>query len=86
MEIMIEILSICKERANMSRIVYSANLNFTNVKPYIEFLLREGMLRMIDGPMVKYEITPKGTEAFEDLRKIQDELIQPLRCMIEAAC
>jgi predicted transcriptional regulator len=39
-----EILDICKDGANKTRIVYQANLNFRTVDPYIDLLIKNNLL------------------------------------------
>lgn len=43
-EIMCDILQICSESMNKTRIVYSANLNFHRLKEYLSMLLRLGFV------------------------------------------
>jgi predicted transcriptional regulator len=42
-EIVAQILDVCKAGANKTRIVYQANLNFRNVDPYLETLIKNDL-------------------------------------------
>jgi predicted transcriptional regulator len=70
--IITQILGICSNGANKTRIVYQANLNFKTVNPYIELLTKNGMINIKAGQNKVYETTDKGTkllESFEAIRK-----------------
>ncbi|MDH5441531.1 MAG: winged helix-turn-helix domain-containing protein [Candidatus Bathyarchaeota archaeon] len=44
LEILGEILSICRKGVNKTRIVYGANSNFKLMSEYLKFLLERGMV------------------------------------------
>ncbi len=69
-----QILDICAEGASKTRIVYQANLNFRTVNPYIELLMKNGLLETSGGPAVTYRTTKKGMKMLKDFRSIHNEL------------
>lgn len=68
-----QILGICSEGATKTRIVYQANLNFKTVNPYIELLIKNGLIDITEGQNKVYEITNKGTVWLESFKQIQEE-------------
>lgn len=62
-EIIGEILTITADGtggAVKTTIVYRANLNFNIANRYLNMLLQEGLIRVVDGPTMKYRITERG--------------------------
>ena len=62
-EIIGEILSLTangNDGAVKTSIVYRANLNFNIANRYLSMLLQEGLVRVVDGPTMKYKITERG--------------------------
>jgi len=53
-----------------AQIVYSCNLNFHTVVPYLEIIIRHGLAEVVEGTMVRYKVTARGME-------------EALRCMRE---
>lgn len=73
-EIIMRILSVCSGGANKTKIVYQANLNFKTVNPYIELLVKSGMIEIKEGQISMYETTNKGKELLKSFREIQRSL------------
>ncbi len=69
-----QILFICAEGANKTRIVYQANLNFRTVDPYLKLLTERGLINAKEEPSLIYETTEKGTEVLGSLKAIQREI------------
>ena len=65
-----EILDICKTGANKTRIVYQANLNFNNVNPYIDLLIKNNLLVVKPGKNVLYKTTDKGISFLDNFNQI----------------
>lgn len=62
LEVMRDVLNVCTKSAKKTRIVYSANLNFTRLNRYLHVLLSLGFLAeetTADGN-VYYKTTPAG--------------------------
>jgi predicted transcriptional regulator len=69
-----EILDICKDGANKTRIVYQANLNFRTVDPYIDLLIKNNLLEVKQKKNVSYETTDKGKKMLDDFKQINSQL------------
>ena len=69
-----QILFICAEGANKTRIVYQANLNFRTVDPYLKLLTERGLINAREEPSLIYETTKKGAEVLDNLKAIQREI------------
>ena len=66
-EIMCDILEICLEGANKSRVVYGVNLNFSRLNKYLNMLSGLGFLELNvayerSGPSVVYKTTKAGKD------------------------
>ena len=71
---MMRILSVCSEGANKTKIVYQANLNFKTVNPYIDQLVKSGMIEIKEGQISIYKTTDKGKELLKNFKEIQSSL------------
>jgi len=70
-----EILKICVNGANKTRIVYQANLNFFSAKHYLDRFIERGLLEAIpEGSRIVYKTTPKGIDLKERLERFQSEI------------
>jgi len=61
-EIICDILGICLNGSNKTRIVYQANLNFKTVNSYLETLIKDGMISVAANRKKIYTTTDKGRE------------------------
>ena len=73
-EIIARILSLCSEGTTKTRLVYNANLNFKTIKPYLELLVKNGMVEIKEEQNDMYRTTDKGEELLECFKKIQAHL------------
>jgi predicted transcriptional regulator len=73
---MAQILEITKEGILKTQIMYKANLSFTELNDYLQFMLKHDLIthKIREGREV-YVITLKGL----DFLQIHDELLQLLR-------
>jgi predicted transcriptional regulator len=70
-----EILKICVNGANKTRIVYQANLNFLTAKLYLDIFTKKGFLEAIPkGSGIVYKTTPKGMDLKEQFERFQSEI------------
>lgn len=77
LKIILDILDICTEGANKTKIVYRANLNFKMANIYLDILTNEGLLNLEDPSDGKvYLTTSRGKELLKDVRQIYDRLEQ----------
>jgi len=74
-EIFSQILNICMNGANKTRIVYQANLNFRTVNPYLDILIKnQHLMEVGQGEQVLYQTTQKGTNLLESINKVNNTL------------
>ena len=71
--IITQILDVCTDGASKTRIVYQSNLNFRTVIPYIDILIRNGLLEVTTtrNSSVLFTTTPKGARLLKDFKNIQ---------------
>ena len=69
--ILTRVLEICIDGSSKTAIVYQANLNFQTAVPYINLLLKKGMLEIIDGRPVTYVTTPTGIKLLGELKSVR---------------
>jgi len=67
-EIFAAILETCIDGANKTRIVYQGNLNFATVNPYLDLLVKNGLVEIVPHDMYKMSI--KGKEILEKIREL----------------
>lgn len=67
-----QILEICIEGANKTRVVYQANLNSAKGAQYLDNLTKSGLVEVIpDGARFIYRTTSKGKELQEKLEQFK---------------
>ena len=71
-----QILNVCKGGANKTKIVYQANLNFRTVLPYIDLLIKNGLLEVKQGKNLSYETTDKGISLLDSFELINSKFIE----------
>ena len=69
-----QILDICVNGASKTRIVYQANLNFRTINPYLELLIRNGLIDVNKEQTLIYKTTPKGLALLDNFKHINSEL------------
>ena len=77
-----EILKICVNGANKTRIVYQANLNFFSAKHYLDRFIERGLLEAIpEGSRIVYKTTPKGMDLKERFERFQSDIGELYACV-----
>jgi predicted transcriptional regulator len=78
LKILLGILEICNENgANKTKIVYGANINFKVAGVYLDMLINEGLVEVINpGPREKYLATEKGKEMLGSIKQVYDRMEQ----------
>jgi len=76
-EIIVDILSEAMKRANKTRIMYKANLNFLRFERYFGELLSKGLIVVVENPGVYsggvvYQTTEKGRALLDVLKHAQE--------------
>ena len=69
------ILDLCKEPANVTRIVYQCNLNFNTVRQHLECLIDAGLVEVSGIGRISYQTTQKGMQALEHIDAFRPMLI-----------
>ena len=69
--IITQVLDICTDGASKTRIVYQANLNFRTVVPYIDVLIKNGLIECSSNSSTIYTTTSKGAKLLRDFKSIQ---------------
>ena len=72
--IIYEILRICAEGENITRVVYKANTNFTTVRAYLDMLIKNDLVEVLEGSPILYKTTQKGVDMRNHLRALYQEL------------
>lgn len=73
--IIFEILKICTNGENITKIVYQTNTNFTTIKSYLDMLIKNDLIECIGTTSPRsYKSTPKGIEMMNRLGSLQKEL------------
>lgn len=75
-QILCKILQVCGKGANKTQIVYSCNLNFHTVVPYLDLLTKNGLAEKLEGEIVRYRITPRGEEALGHLQELEKLIVE----------
>ena len=77
LHIMAEIIETTKESQLKTRIMYSANLSFSQINEYLSFLTEKGFLRVqVENGKKLYEATAKGNQYIENYREMSNLLRQ----------
>ena len=84
-QIMSDILELCQEEASLTRIVYQCNLNFKSVKPYLEHLIKFGLLETSGERQILYMTTENGKDALKQLDAVRP-LFMPVNIPQDQAC
>ncbi len=72
--IIYEILRICADGANITRVVYQANTNFTTIRACLDMLIKNDLVEVLEGSPVRYKTTQKGIAMRNLLRTLHQEL------------
>ena len=75
-QILCKILQVCGVGANKTQIVYSCNLNFHTVVPYLDLLIKNELAERVEGEIVRYRITPRGEEALRHLQELEKLIVE----------
>ena len=72
--IIFEILSICVDGEDVTKIVYRANTNFTTIKAYLNLLKKKELIECQDVSLRLYKTTSKGVDMMNRLKQLQQDL------------
>jgi len=66
-----DILDVSKEGVRKTHIMYQANLSFKLLEAYVNSLLEQGLLRVVERPVRTYVTTEKGLEFLKEFNSIE---------------
>jgi predicted transcriptional regulator len=72
--IFLEILTVCNDGANKTRIVYNTNINFRLADSYIDLLMDKGLITAFQGNLKLYKTTERGKNLVRNLEQVNDAL------------
>ena len=77
-EIIADILRVGENGAGKTEIMYSANMSYTQIQRYLNFLMGHGFIKKLDfgGPVVTYQLTDSGTKLLKTINALTDMLGQ----------
>jgi predicted transcriptional regulator len=79
LRIIVDILEITNSPASKTNIVYKANLNFKRVERYLDYMLKFGLINMINNSARRkyYVVTDKGRNFLSNYKKLIKQLEKP---------
>jgi len=78
-QLIAQILELCLQSgAVKTRIVYQVNMNFNTVGPYLDLLIRKGLIEATPSKYPIYKTTLKGKMALDNLRAIGEKISEGL--------
>jgi len=71
LEIIYEILSVCRKPAKKTSILYRCNLSYNQLQKYLEYLMTQDLLSSPQSePLKFYIITDKGKEFLDEYKRL----------------
>jgi len=71
LEITRDILNVSKDGIRKTHIMYQANLSFKLLEAYVNRLVEQGLLRIVENPYRTYTTTEKGIEFLKEFKDIE---------------
>jgi len=77
-EIIAEMLKVGENGAGKTKIMYNANLSYTQIQKYLGFLMSQGFIDRMEmgNPSVTYQITESGLKLLESINSLM-EMLRP---------
>jgi len=75
-EIIAEMLKVGENGAGKTKIMYNANLSYTQIQKYLGFLLSQGFINKMEmgNPSVTYRVTDNGLKLLESINSLVEML------------
>jgi len=75
-EIIAEMLKIGENGAGKTKIMYNANLSYTQIQKYLGFLMSQGFIDKMEigNPSVTYQVTGNGLKLLEGINSLMEML------------
>ena len=75
-EIIADMLKVGENGAGKTRIMYNANLSYSQIQKYLGFLMSQGFIDRIEvgNPAVTYQVTDSGLKLLESINNVVEML------------
>ena len=75
-EIIAEMLKVGENGAGKTKIMYNANLSYTQIQKYLGFLVSQGFVDKMEmgNPSVTYQVTENGLKLLESINSLMEML------------
>jgi len=75
-EIIAEMLKVGESGAGKTKIMYNANLSYTQIQKYLGFLVSQGFIDKMEmgNPSVTYQVTGNGLKLLESIDNLMEML------------
>ena len=75
-EIIAEMLKVGENGAGKTKIMYNANLSYTQIQKYLGFLISQGFIDKMEmgNPSVNYQVTESGLKLLEGISSLMTML------------
>jgi predicted transcriptional regulator len=75
-EIIADMLKVGENGAGKTKIMYNANLSYSQIQKYLGFLMGEGFINRLElgNPSVTYKVTDKGLKLLNSINSILEIL------------
>ena len=78
-EIIADMLKVGEGGAGKTKIMYNANLSYSQIQKYLSFLMSQGFIDKVQvgNPSVTYQVTESGRKLLELITSLQ-EMLEPI--------
>ena len=75
-EIIAEMLKVGENGAGKTRIMYGANMSYTQIQKYLGFLMSQGFINKVEvgNPAVTYQVTDLGLKLLKTIDSVTEML------------
>lgn len=74
-KIIAHILEVCRMPGVIkTKIVYQVNMNFNTIRPYLDLLIKNGLIEATSTKYPIYKTTPKGEMALDRLKELEEKI------------
>lgn len=75
-EIIADMLKVGESGAGKTKIMYSANMSYSQIQKYLDFLMGQGFIDKVDlgGPVASYQVTESGLKLLRLINSITEML------------
>ncbi|HJX14020.1 MAG TPA: winged helix-turn-helix domain-containing protein [Dehalococcoidales bacterium] len=75
-EIIADMLRVGENGAGKTEIMYSANMSYSQIQKYLDYLVNQGFINRVDmgHTMVAYQVTPSGFKLLQTIDSLMEML------------